>query len=148
MCVGGGGSADKEVSDDHSLESPDLVDSEKEVRGGRKHGTRAPSPHARCHRIGISVSRKWTRDQSWEVHNCSIAPDPVTELLGTYFKEITQREKDDLCKHLELHYLYQQTIENNKQMTTETWWGDRGNAPCPGNARARCVPHFDPGAAT
>lgn len=100
MCVGG--CSNKEVSDDHSLESPDLMDSEKEVSGGRKQGRRAPSPHARCYRSGISVSRKRTRDQCWEVHSRSIAPDPVTELLGTYFKGITQRAKDDLCKHLEL----------------------------------------------
>ena len=40
----------------------------------------------------------------------SSAPDPVTVLLGTDFKEINQRTKDDSCKHLELDYLQQQTV--------------------------------------
>lgn len=64
-------------------------------------GSRAGGPHlhprsvpvATEPRSGLPVSG--LGDESQEAHSRSIAPDPVTGLLGTYFKEITQRAKDD-----------------------------------------------------
>lgn len=52
--------------------------------GSRAGGHHPPMPGATELEL---VSRKWTR------HSCFIAPDPVTELLGIHFKEITQRQK-------------------------------------------------------
>lgn len=91
-----------------------------EGSGAGRHHPRPP--HTSC---GTSVSRKRTPEMNPEKRTaCSLAPDPITGLLGTYFKEITQRANDDSCKHLELGYFQQQTAENNKWgMTTETLGG-------------------------
>lgn len=69
-------------------------------------GSRAGGPHLQPRPVPVATEARsglpgsGLGDESREAHSRSMAPDPVTGLLGTYFKEITQRAEDDSCKYL------------------------------------------------
>lgn len=98
-------------------------------RWGRAAGQAAPTPQAPCAdrcRIAAEAGSCFQ-----EVHSRPAAPGPVTVLLGTHFKEITQRAKDDSYKHLQLGYLYWEQLKvTSGERPQKPGGSHRGRAPC------------------